>query len=58
MIDLDVAILMYNLIKQSDNYLKTLGSLYQFYKDEIDNIITNSESFKFESRFLKNTKIY
>ena len=58
MIDLDVAILMYNLIEQSDNYLKTLGSLYQFYKDEIDNIITNSESFKFESRFLKNTKIY
>ena len=43
MIDLDVAILMYNLIEQSDNYLKTLGSLYQFYKDEIDNIITNSE---------------
>ena len=28
--DLDVVIPMYNLIKYSDNYSKTSGSLYQF----------------------------
>ena len=32
----DVALVMpmYNLIKYSDNYSKTSGSLWQFYRDE------------------------
>ena len=25
---------MYNLIEHSDNYLKTFGSLWQYYRDE------------------------
>ena len=44
--DLDVVMLMYNLIEYSDNYSKTLGSLWQYYRDEQHNTLTNSESFE------------
>ena len=37
---------MYNLIEYSDNYLKTSGSLWQYYKDEPNDNIADSESFK------------
>ena len=37
---------MYNLIEYSHNYLKTSGSLWQYYKDDSNNNITQSESFK------------
>ena len=37
---------MYNLIEYSDNYSKTSESLWQYYKDELNDNITNSESFK------------
>ena len=37
---------MYNLIEYSDNYSKTSGSLWQYYKDDPNNI-ENSESFKY-----------
>ena len=37
--DIDIVMPMYNLIEYSDNYSKTSGSLYQYYKDELnDNI--------------------
>ena len=31
---LDIMMLMYNLLEYSDNYVKTLGSLYQYCRDE------------------------
>ena len=37
---------MYNLIEYSDNYSKTSGSLYQYYKDDPNDNLVNSESFK------------
>ena len=37
---------MYNLIKYSDNYSKTSGSLSQYYKDDPNDNIAQSESFK------------
>ena len=37
---------MYNLIECSDNYSKTSGSLWQYYKDGPNDNITQSESFK------------
>ena len=46
---------MYNLIEYSDNYSKTSGSLYQFRKDERNNSIIDSESFKSKSKFLDNS---
>ena len=35
--DLDVVMPMYNLIKYSDNYFETSGSLYQFGRDKPKN---------------------
>ena len=44
--DIDILMSMYNLIEYSDNYSRTSASLWQYYKDDPNNIITNSESFK------------
>ena len=44
--DIDIVIPMYNLIAYSDNYSKTSGSLCQYYKDDLNDNITDSESFK------------
>ena len=40
----------YNLIEYSNNYSKTSGSLWQYYKDVPNNNISNSESFKFKMK--------
>ena len=37
---------MYNLIEYSDNYSKTSGSLWQYYKDDPNDNLANSESFE------------
>ena len=37
---------MYNLIEYSDNYAKTSGSLWQYYRDEANDNLAYSESFK------------
>ena len=37
---------MYNLIEYSDNYSKTSGSLWQYYKYDPNDSLTDSESFK------------
>ena len=37
---------MYNLIEYSDNSLKTSESSWQYYKDEPDGNLADSESFK------------
>ena len=37
---------MYNLIEYSDNYSKTSGSLWQYYKDDPNDNVVNSKSFK------------
>ena len=37
---------MYNLIEYSDNYSKTSRSLWQYYKDESDDNLVDSKSFK------------
>ena len=37
---------MYNLIEYSDNYSKTSGRLWQYYRDEPNDNSADSESFK------------
>ena len=37
---------MYSLIEYSENYSKTSGSLWQYYKDDPSDNIANSGSFK------------
>ena len=44
--DIDVVMPMYNLIEYSDNYAKTTGSLWQYFRDEPDDNLEDSESFK------------
>ena len=46
---------MYNLIEYSNNYSKTSGSLWQYYKDDPNNNIENSELFKYKIK-ITNTK--
>ena len=55
--DLDIVMSMYNLLEYSKNYRKTIGSLYNYYRDELsddadnnnfDNIkIVNSNTFNY-----------
>ena len=45
--DIDIVKPMYNLIEYSDNYSKTSGSLWQYYKDDPNNNLEDSESFKY-----------
>ena len=52
---------MYNLIKYSDNYSETSGSLCDFKSDEIENNtnVTNDNnvpSFKYKANFIGNTE--
>ena len=44
--DIDIVMPMYNLIEYSDNFAKTTGSLWQCFRDEPDDNIEDSESFK------------
>ena len=44
--DIDIVMPMYNLIEYSDNYSKTSGSLWQYYKDDPNDNLTDSELFK------------
>ena len=49
---------MYNLIEYSDNYSKTSGSLWQYYKDDPNNNIIHSESFKSKIKITGKTPAY
>ena len=44
--DIDIVMAIYNLIEYSDHYSKTFGSLWQWYKDEANDNIVDSESSK------------
>ena len=44
--DIDIVMPMYNLIEYSDNYAKTTGSLWQYFRDEPNDDIEDSKSFK------------
>ena len=53
--DIDIVMPMYNLIEHSDNFSKTSGSLCQYYKDDPNDNITDSESFKFKVKITGKT---
>ena len=55
--DIDIAMPMYNLIEYSDNYSKTFGSLWQYYKDDPNNKLADSESFKFKVKITGKTPV-
>ena len=39
-----------NLIEYSNNYSKTLGNFRQYYRDVLNDILTNSKSIKFKMK--------
>ena len=63
--DLDIVMPMYNLLEYSKIYRKTIGSLYNYYRDELsdDNSpnnfpntnVVNSETFKYKNKIIGNT---
>ena len=63
--DLDIVMSIYNLLEYSENYRKTIGSLYNYYRDELshdaddntfDNIkVVNSNTFKYKNKIIGNT---
>ena len=46
---------MYNLIEYSDNYAKTSGSLWQYYRDEPNDNLVNTKSFKSKIKITEKT---
>ena len=53
--DIDIAMPMCNLIEYNDNYSKTSGSLWQYYKDDPNDNIENSESIKYKIKITGKT---
>ena len=48
---------MYNLIEYNDNYSKTSGILWQYYKDDPNDNITQTESFKSKIKITGKTPV-
>ena len=59
---------MYNLLEYSKDYRKTIGSFYNYYRDELNNnqnnndianfnnlTVVNSEAFKYKNKIIGNT---
>ena len=55
---------MYNLLEYSKKYRKTIGSLYNYYRDELNNDnnnnfanrnVVNSNTFKYKNKIIGNT---
>ena len=55
--DIDSVMLMYNLIEFSRSYSKLSGSLWQYYKDEPNDNLADSESFKSKLKITRNTHV-
>ena len=53
--DIDIVMPMYNLIEYSDNYTKTSGRLWQYYKDILNDNLARSESFKYKVKITRKT---
>ena len=64
--DLDIVMPMYNLLEYSKKNRKTIGSLYKYYRDELNNdanlnnlaknnIVSNSNSFQYKNKIIGNT---
>ena len=62
--DLDIVMPMYNLLEYSKNYRKTIGSLYNYYRDELNddanlnnfanNNVISSNSFQYKNKIIGN----
>ena len=63
--DLDIVMPMYNLLEYSKNYRKTIGSLHNYYRDELNddadnnnfanNNVASSNTFNYKNKIIGNT---
>ena len=63
--DLDIVMPVYNLLEYSRNYRKTIGSLYNYYRDELTNDnnnnnfanrnVVNLNNFKYKNKIIGNS---
>ena len=63
--DVDIVMPMYNLLEYSKNYRKTIGLLYNYYRDELnndaddnnfaDNNVVSSNTFNYKNKIIGNT---
>ena len=53
--DIDTVMSMYNLIEHGDDYAKISGSLWQYYRDEPNDKLADSESFKSKTKITGKT---
>ena len=63
--NLDIEMLMYNLLEDSKNYRKNMGSLYKYYRDELNddtdnnnfanNNVVSSNTFNYKNKIIGNT---
>ena len=63
--DLDIVMSMYNLLEYSKNYRKTEGSLYNYYRDQLNDDanlnnfantnVVSSNSFQYKNKLIGNT---
>ena len=63
--DLDIVLPIHNLLEYSKNYRKTIGSLYNYYRDELNNDanlanfansnVVSLEAFKYKTKIIGNT---
>ena len=63
--DLDIVMPMYNLLEYSKSYRKNIGSLYNYYSDELNddtdlnnfanNNVVSSNSFQYKNKIIGNT---
>ena len=63
--DLDIVLPMYNLLEYSKNYRKAIGSLYNYYRDELNddaynnnfanNNVVSSNAFNYKNKIIGNT---
>ena len=63
--DLNIVMPMYNLLEYNKNYRKTIGSLYNYYRDELNdaanlnnfanNKVVSSNSFQYKNKIIGNT---
>ena len=54
--DIDIVMTMHNLIEYGNNYSKTFGRLWQYYKDKPNDKLANSESFRSKVRITGKTR--
>ena len=62
--DVDIAMPMYNLLEYSENYFMTLGNLWNYYKDEVNDDANENDNYRINNnktttckRFELKTKI-